>query len=88
MSTLEAMNCGCPVIASNTSSIPEVVGDAGILINPEDTEAIAAALEVLLDDNIRNKYIGRGLERAMLFTWGKTAQKHIAIYQSLVDNSK
>ena len=85
---LEAMNCGCPVIASNTSSIPEVVGDAGILINPEDTEAIAAALEVLLDDNIRNKYIGRGLERAMLFTWGKTAQKHIAIYQSLVDNSK
>ena len=85
---LEAMNCGCPVIASNTSSIPEVVGDAGILINPEDTEAMATALEVLLDDNIRNKYIGRGLERAMLFTWEKTAQKHIAIYQSLVDNSK
>lgn len=83
---LEAMNCGCPVIASNTSSIPEVVGDAGILINPEDTDAIASALEVLLDDNIRNKYIGRGLARAMLFTWEKTAQKHIAIYQSLVSN--
>ena len=81
---LEAMNCGCPVIASNTSSIPEVVGDAGILINPEDTEAIAAALEVLIDDSIRHKYIGRGLERAMLFTWEKTAQKHIDIYQSLV----
>ena len=83
---LEAMNCGCPVIASNTSSIPEVVGDAGILINPEDTEAIAAALEVLIDDSIRHKYIGRGLERAMLFTWEKTAQKHIDIYQSLVSS--
>jgi mannosyltransferase len=85
---LEAMNCGCPVIASNTSSIPEVVGDAGILVNPEDTEAIASALEVLLDDNLRRKYISQGLARAMLFTWENTAQKHIAIYQSLVDNSK
>ena len=83
---LEAMNCGCPVIASNTSSIPEVVGDAGILVSPEDTEAIAAALEVLLDDNIRDKYISHGLGRAMLFTWEKTAQKHIDIYQSLVNS--
>jgi mannosyltransferase len=83
---LEAMNCGCPVIASNTSSIPEVVGDAGILINPEDIEAMAAALEVLLDDNTRHKYIGRGLARAKLFTWERTAQKHIDIYQSLVSS--
>ena len=81
---LEAMNCGCPVIASNTSSIPEVVGDAGILVNPEDTEAISSALEVLLDDNLRRKYISQGLARAMLFTWEKTAQKHIEIYQSLI----
>jgi len=85
---LEAMNCGCPVIASNISSIPEVVGDAGILINPEDTEAIASALEVLLDDKVRHKYISQGLERAMLFTWEKTAQKHIDIYQYLVNNSR
>ena len=84
MPPLEAMNCGCPVIASNTSSIPEVVGDAGILINPEDTDAIASALEVLLDDNVRYKYIGRGLSRAMLFTWEENTKKHTDIYQSLV----
>jgi len=84
---LEAMNCGCPVIASNTSSIPEVVGDAGILVNPDDTKAIASGLEILLDDNVRHEYINKGLARAMLFTWEKTAQKHIEIYQSLIDTN-
>lgn len=81
---LEAMNCGCPVIASNTSSIPEVVGDAGILINPQDVKAIALALEILLCEETRNNYIKKGFERAKLFTWDKAAEKYIEIYRSLV----
>jgi len=81
---LEAMSCGCPVIASNTSSIPEVVGDAGILIDPNDIKAIASALESLLSNEIRNNYINKGFERAKLFSWQKIAQQYIEIYQSLV----
>jgi glycosyltransferase involved in cell wall biosynthesis len=81
---LEAMNCGCPVIASNTSSIPEVVGDAGILINPQDVKAIASALEILLCEETRNNYIKKGFERAKLFAWDKAAEKYIEIYRSLV----
>lgn len=84
---LEAMSCGCPVIASNTSSIPEVVGDAGILINPHDVNAIASALEKLLCDETRNYYIAKGLNRAELFSWEKTAQKYTEIYKSLITDS-
>lgn len=83
---LEAMNCNCPVIASNTSSIPEVVGDAGILINPNNTNKIASALESLLSNEVRNSYIAKGSDRAKLFSWEKTAQKHIEIYQSLANS--
>jgi mannosyltransferase len=85
---LEAMSCGCPVIASNTSSIPEVVADAGILINPYDVNAIATALEKLLSDDIRNYYITKGLDRAELFSWEQTAQKYTEIYKSLMTDSK
>lgn len=83
---LEAMNCNCPVIASNTSSIPEVVGNAGILINPYDTKEIASALESLLSNEVRNSYITKGFNRAKLFSWEKNAQKHIEIYQTLAKN--
>ena len=80
---LEAMSCGCPVIASNRSSLPEVVGDAGILVQPQAT-AIAKALESLLDESLRNSYIKKGLSQAKLFSWNKSAQKHIEIYQSVI----
>lgn len=82
---LEAMSCGCPAIAANTSSIPEVVGDGGILINPNDSADIASALESLLDRDIRNLYIQRGLARSELFSWDECARKHIEVYQSLID---
>jgi glycosyltransferase involved in cell wall biosynthesis len=78
------MSCGCPVIASNTSSIPEVVGSAGILINPNDTKAIALALESLLCNETRDSYVATGYARAKLFSWEENAQKHIEIYKSLV----
>lgn len=82
--TLEAMNCGCPVIASNTSSLPEIIGDAGILIDPQDISSISAALEKLLDDEVRNNYLTKGIARAKLFSWDNAAKKHIQLYKSLI----
>lgn len=81
---LEAMSCGCPVIASNTSSIPEVVGDAGILLNVQNISSISTALETLLNSEVRNKYITKGIARARLFSWERVAEKHIQIYHSLI----
>ena len=72
---LEAMACGTPVIASNTSSLPEVVGDAGILVDPERTDAIAAGImAVLTTAALRDELRGRGLERARLFTWARASE--------------
>ena len=73
---LEAMACGCPVVASNRSSIPEIVGDSGLLVEPMDTEAIAEGIQKLLnDENFRKDCCQKGLARAKLFSWEKTARK-------------
>jgi glycosyltransferase involved in cell wall biosynthesis len=72
---LEAMACGTPVIASNTSSIPEVVGDAAVMVDPYKVEALADAMwRVLSDAGLRAAMSARGLERAKLFSWDKTAR--------------
>lgn len=81
---LEAMKCGCPVVASNTSSIPEVVKNAGILVNPKDYNSIRIALEKLLTPSVRENYIQLGYQRAKDFSWDKTVQQHMAIYESLI----
>ena len=74
MPILEAMQCGAPVICSNTSSMPEVIGDAGIQINPEKGEELVAAFEKMyFDESFRQNCIKKGLERGGLFTWKKTA---------------
>ena len=71
---LEAMQSGCPVITSNKSSLPEVIGDAGITIDPNnDKEMIAAYKKMYYDENFRQQCIKKGLERAKLFTWEKCA---------------
>ncbi|MDR2210033.1 MAG: glycosyltransferase [Spirochaetaceae bacterium] len=73
MPPLEAMSCGIPVITSNTSSLPEVVGDAAVTIDPYDDEACIKAFEDLYFDNIiRKEYIAKGFVRAKIFTWEKT----------------
>ena len=78
---LEAMACGCPVCASNSSSIPEVVGDAGILFDPYSVEDMTRAiLKVLSDNSLRRSLIERGFERASLFTWERTAEKTLELY--------
>jgi glycosyltransferase involved in cell wall biosynthesis len=75
MTALEAMACGTPVITSTTSSMPEVVGDAGLLVNPTDTDAIAGAMSRLFaDDRLAGDLRERGLSRAKLFSWETTGR--------------
>lgn len=81
---LEAMACGVPVIASNTSSLPEVIGDAGLQVDARSVNDIARALRQMLDQpELRERSIGLGLERARLFTWEKAARELLAIYDQL-----
>lgn len=81
---LEAMHYGCPVIASNTSSIPEVVGDAGILFNPCEMEEISYALEkVLYDEELKANLITKGYQRKNNFSWEKCARETYEIYSQL-----
>jgi glycosyltransferase involved in cell wall biosynthesis len=78
---LEAMACGTPVVASNTSSLPEAVGEAGLLLPPDDPRAWAEALErVLVDADLRAELRARGLARAAHFTWEAAAQATLAVY--------
>ena len=78
---VEAMATGCPVAAANSSSIPEVCGDAAVLFDPTSAEAIAAGVEQLLADPA--PYVARGLARAPLFSWQRCGEAHVAIYREL-----
>jgi len=82
---LEAMACGIPVVASNRSSLPEVVGEGGILVEPTDVEALAEAMEVLLaDDALRAELRQRALAQAAKFSWKQTALETLAVYRKVV----
>jgi len=78
---LEAMACGCPVIAMATSSIPEVVGDAGILLSREDPAVVAEALRAVDVAERRLSLIDKGVKRAQRFTWDRTADQTVAVYE-------
>jgi glycosyltransferase involved in cell wall biosynthesis len=79
---LEAMACGCPVVVSNVASLPEVCGDAAYYVDPYSVESIAEGIiKVLTDDSLKQSLIGKGLERAKLFSWEKSAQEHIQIFE-------
>lgn len=83
--TLEAFNCGCPTVLSNTSSMPEVAGDAALYINPQDSQSIYKAMKTFLDDSeLRNKYKKLGIEQAKKFSWESTVNQTVKIYKSLV----
>lgn len=76
LTVLEAMACGAPVICSSTTSLPEVAGDAALLVDPEDAGAIGQAiLRMLGDEKLRNSLRARGLARAREFTWDKAADQ-------------
>lgn len=85
---LEAMSCGTPVITSNVSSIPEIVGDAGILIDPYDSSNLVNALGNLLEnDSLKAELIEKGFSRAKLFSWEKTAKNTLSVYKAIIENT-
>jgi alpha-1,3-rhamnosyl/mannosyltransferase len=82
---LEAMAVGCPVVASNTTSLPEVVGDAGLLVDPKDIDAISDALERILSDTVLAAELSaKGRARAARFTWLRTARETAEVYKQAV----
>ena len=81
---LEAMACGCPVISSDSSSLPEVVGEAAIKISPHDIEGLAGALEkILTDRELREDLVAKGATQAARFSWKQTAKKTLEIYKEV-----
>ena len=82
---LEAMTCGTPVVASNVSSLPEVVGDAGLLVDPRDETALAEAMfRALTDTDLRQQMRERGLQRAKGFSWERCARETLAVYAEAI----
>lgn len=85
MPVLEAMSAGIPVITSNRSALPEVAGDAAILIDPDQDEELASALRTLAaDENVRQRFIALGRTRVSAFSWQKAIEKTLAVYRNLI----
>lgn len=81
---LEAMACGAPVITSNTTALPEVAGDAAVLVNPDDADKLAEAMVRVLQDSLLQMHLrAKGLERAGQFTWERTARETVALYREI-----
>jgi glycosyltransferase involved in cell wall biosynthesis len=81
---LEAMACGTPVVASSTSAIPEVAGDAGLLVSPTDVQRLAEAIERVLNGaDLRGEMRARGIAQAKRFTWERTARQTLDLYRSV-----
>ena len=82
LTPLEAMACGTPVISSNASSLPEVIGDAGILVEPRDVGGFAQAMtRVLEHDALRQELRAKGIKQAARFTWERAAQETLRVYE-------
>ena len=78
------MACGTPVLTSNTSALPEVAGEAGVLVDPQSEAAIAEALGHLLEDDRFRRELGeRALERSRFFTWQQVAEQTVEVYRQV-----
>jgi len=85
---LEAMACGCPVIASNVSSLPEVVGEAGMLVDPYDVDALAQAIStVLQDDGLKREMSRKGIAQAQKFSWEKAGAELLAVCREVMERA-
>jgi glycosyltransferase involved in cell wall biosynthesis len=85
LQVVEAMACGIPVITSNVTALPEVVGDAGILVSPNDIEGLASALvRVLTDSGLRDSMCQKSLGRAKFFSWDRVAKENLDVYNELL----
>jgi glycosyltransferase involved in cell wall biosynthesis len=88
MPVLEAMACGAPVIASNTTALPEVAGDAAVLVDPVCVEELADAIVRVIEDRaLRDSLRAKGFERATHFTWERTARQTLAVYRDVCGQS-
>lgn len=86
---LEAMSFGCPVVCGNTTSLPEVAGDAAIQVNPDQAEEMASAICTLLrDPDARDQRICRGIAQARRFSWERCAREHAELYRELVEERR
>jgi glycosyltransferase involved in cell wall biosynthesis len=86
---LEAMACGTPVVTSNSSSLPEVAGEAALLVDPYSVDEIAASMRRVLEDpELAAELRARGLERVGQFSWERTARETIAVYEQVLDSKK
>lgn len=86
---LEAMACGAPVVCSNRTSLPEVVGTAALTVDPEDTQALIDAMKrVLTDEELQADLRARSLQQARLFSWHKTATETLAVYEEVLARKK
>jgi glycosyltransferase involved in cell wall biosynthesis len=88
MPVIEAMACGTPVVTSNVSSLPEVAGDAALMVTPGDVDGLRQALARLLTDvRLRDDLRQRGLARAREFSWESTAAGHLALYRRVLEET-
>lgn len=83
---LEAMQHGCPVLASNRSAIPEVVGDAAVIFDPDDAHSLADGLNKIQSDRVRQAIVTAGQQRAASFSWRAASDRYSALYESLLNN--
>jgi len=82
---LEAMSCGCPVIASEKASLPEVCGSAALYVSPSDPKSIAAAMKKIINDNeIKKRLLSKGYENVKRFSWEKSIEAHIELLEKLI----
>ncbi len=82
---LESMACGTPVVTSNVYSMPEIAGDAGVLVDPEDVNSIAKGIWSLLsDEGYKRELSFKGIQRAKMFTWERCAKEHLRVYKNLL----
>jgi len=85
---LEAMTLGVPVVAANRGALPEVLGDAGILVDPEQPSSIADAIAQTLDEGFANQAIAKGIARARLFSWTRTAERVVDAYRQAIEHRR
>ena len=82
---LEAFACNCPCVVSNTSSLPEVAGDAALYMDPTSLESMAAAVEtIILDNEMQKKLIERGRQQLLQFSWHRTVKETLDLYKTLI----
>jgi glycosyltransferase involved in cell wall biosynthesis len=89
ITVLEAMSVGVPVVAANRGALPEVLGDAGALVEPDDPEAMASAIERMIDDRaFAAQCAAKGISRSRQFNWKHTAARVYESYQLAIENKR